>query len=389
MFYRFMTHVFALIILTIIAIAVIKRKRYWNTQIRLYLVLIIGTMGLLLLDVLSGVLDGAQFPGAVPLHYAVNVLFFIAIPTLSGYFWFLYVDYYIAKEAFYRKSTNILLMIPLFVIALLSFASIFGDFFFTIDSLNQYAPGTYYWINIGTTYGYYGIATIYVIMYRMRIRKEDLFPMLMYPLPALMAGLIEIATRVNITWSVQTIVLFLFFIHFMQVLINTDHLTRVANRFELDKYAEQLTDRIPANRVLGGLMIDINCFKQINDQYGHSMGDTALTMAANILRSSVRKEDFVARYGGDEFVILCLLKSPHHLNIILARIFAHVNDQNNKSAYPFKLSFSIGHGIYTPSVDKNVPNYIRRLDSLMYEEKKKYCLRLEENTAENAQPRSK
>ncbi len=93
----------------------------------------------------------------------------------------------------------------------------------------------------------------------------------------------------------------------MQQHLRTDKLTGLANR---DALLQQLRRRIERAREdrrsppLAVLFIDLNRFKQINDRYGHDAGDLALQEIAERLRASVRAEDTVARYAGDEFVIL-------------------------------------------------------------------------------------
>ncbi|MDX5410905.1 MAG: diguanylate cyclase [Thauera sp.] len=93
----------------------------------------------------------------------------------------------------------------------------------------------------------------------------------------------------------------------MQERLRTDRLTGLANREAL---AQQLARRIARARAdrrqprLGVLFIDLNRFKHINDSLGHEAGDRVLQEIAQRLRQSVRSEDFVARYAGDEFVIV-------------------------------------------------------------------------------------
>src|SRR5690606_8663293 len=82
----------------------------------------------------------------------------------------------------------------------------------------------------------------------------------------------------------------------------TDPLTELPNRRALDEY---LTKRAEEFRQEGSpfslLMIDLDHFKPINDNFGHPMGDSVLRETAKALREAVRRQDFVARYGGEEF----------------------------------------------------------------------------------------
>ena len=84
-----------------------------------------------------------------------------------------------------------------------------------------------------------------------------------------------------------------------------DPLTGLYNRRHLDeRLASELAASLRHGRVLSLLMIDIDHFKQVNDDRGHLAGDEALKMVAFVLRGAVRKEDVLARYGGEEFVVI-------------------------------------------------------------------------------------
>jgi diguanylate cyclase (GGDEF)-like protein len=85
----------------------------------------------------------------------------------------------------------------------------------------------------------------------------------------------------------------------------TDELTSLANRrYLMDKLDEEVRRSGRTQSPFGLLMVDLDRFKDVNDRYGHQVGDAVLTRCASILRHNVRSTDFVARYGGEEFCIL-------------------------------------------------------------------------------------
>ncbi|MCP3848853.1 MAG: diguanylate cyclase, partial [Gammaproteobacteria bacterium] len=84
-----------------------------------------------------------------------------------------------------------------------------------------------------------------------------------------------------------------------------DQLTDLYNRHYLFEAAHQrIANAIRHNHALSILMLDIDHFKRINDQYGHPTGDAVLVALANLLKKQCRDEDIIARFGGEEFVIL-------------------------------------------------------------------------------------
>ena len=88
-------------------------------------------------------------------------------------------------------------------------------------------------------------------------------------------------------------------------LARTDHLTALPNRFLLEeRFSDALAQARREGSLLAMLLIDIDRFKNINDTLGHGMGDSLLKLAASKLKSCIREGDTLARWGGDEFVLL-------------------------------------------------------------------------------------
>ena len=88
-------------------------------------------------------------------------------------------------------------------------------------------------------------------------------------------------------------------------LAHTDTLTQLANRRQLSKdISERFQPALTGGRALAVAMIDIDHFKRFNDEFGHKTGDITLQKVASVLRAALREEDFVYRYGGEEFTVV-------------------------------------------------------------------------------------
>jgi diguanylate cyclase (GGDEF)-like protein len=91
----------------------------------------------------------------------------------------------------------------------------------------------------------------------------------------------------------------------MQFLVDHDALTGIFNRGYFNRYVEKyFTDHQMNNIPFSVVLLDIDDFKQINDQFGHLIGDSVLIKMAETIGQSLHSEDLFARYGGEEFVIL-------------------------------------------------------------------------------------
>lgn len=89
-------------------------------------------------------------------------------------------------------------------------------------------------------------------------------------------------------------------------LAKTDHLTNLANRSRIDEELEKAIYNVKRyNSNISIMMLDIDHFKNVNDKFGHTIGDSVLIEFSNILKSSIRKSDLAGRWGGEEFIIIC------------------------------------------------------------------------------------
>lgn len=146
-----------------------------------------------------------------------------------------------------------------------------------------------------------------------------------------------------------------------------DTLTGVYSRFFFDLWLKKrLKDKIYNNDLYTVVMIDIDDFKKINDTYGHSVGDKAVITVANILRNSLREDDYVIRYGGDEFLLIMINLDIQNVENILKRIIERIN-QLEEFVFPISISYGVEETRELSEIEKS----IERADWKMYAEKKK------------------
>lgn len=153
-------------------------------------------------------------------------------------------------------------------------------------------------------------------------------------------------------------------------LAHYDNLTKVPNRYLLLEHLKHLIEQSKRNhRIFALLFIDLDKFKHINDSRGHAFGDQVLVEVARILERNIRSSDTVARYGGDEFVLLLedIHSKSEALNMMKA-LSAKVSSNCMINGEKLNISFSIGVALY-PDDGTTTEQLIATADRAMYTHK--------------------
>ncbi len=155
--------------------------------------------------------------------------------------------------------------------------------------------------------------------------------------------------------------------------VSLDELTRLNNRTQLKKYiAGEAAKQIGEKQERYVLMIDLNKFKMINDHYGHIEGDYALKRAADALKSACADnvyKTFIARYGGDEFIIVAKTDSEELIKKLCADIKATLIRLNDEAGAKYDLTASIGYAHYNGGIDE-FQSAMSEADEALYKDKK-------------------
>jgi len=138
-----------------------------------------------------------------------------------------------------------------------------------------------------------------------------------------------------------------------------DSLTGVYNRTYLEYNFEKIYNVFAVKSIA---MLDIDFFKKVNDTYGHQTGDEVLKYFANLIKNTLRKDDIVIRYGGEEFLIFMPNSSKEEANIILTKIKVLLKKANNK---PLDFTFSAG----VADEGDTLAEMIKKADERLYKAK--------------------
>ena len=148
-----------------------------------------------------------------------------------------------------------------------------------------------------------------------------------------------------------------------------DVLTRIPNRRATQGFLERELSRAQRNASkFSVLLIDIDDFKRVNDQWGHAVGDYALVKTAGIFQSMIRKQDWVGRWGGEEFLIIVPGSPRCDAEPLVERVRAEIaNSEYSPSGASFGITVSIGVACadHTSTVDE----ILKKADDALYRAK--------------------
>ena len=226
----------------------------------------------------------------------------------------------------------------------------------------------------------YSVFLLFAVLYILdslylyaRCRKKTgtlkLFPIQVFLAPVAVGVVVQsLFLELAIIWTTVAIAIAGILTALKNELILLDGLTGVYNRMYLKFLQEQYCQK---NLRVCGIMIDLNGFKQINDTYGHSEGDKALILVADLLRRSFCEYGVVTRYAGDEFVVMLNTTDEPLVRRLIARAkrnFARANETLGKE---YSLSAAMGYAIFDLRAE-TVDDFMNRIDREMYRDKLAY-----------------
>ena len=243
-------------------------------------------------------------------------------------------------------------------------------------------------LRVTEAYGYfqivvpviYIIAAIFFALKRARreenpIEKRRHLYIGFFPLLVVAGGLVQLllVPHLPIFCFCCTILMLAFYIQSMDLQISTDPLTKLNNRGQLMRYVSQKSNMVKEGRETAVVMLDVNDFKSINDTYGHAEGDRALIIIADALRAAVRSRSmpiFIARYGGDEFILVAHPAREEELGQLIAEIHSRLTERCRAEETPYTVAVSAGYDLLRGEKD-SFQKCAQRADERLYEEKRR------------------
>lgn len=328
-----------------------------------------AALTLCVLESLSFCLDGRTFPHARGILTLLSVLLYI-INIAAVFSWTLYVDYKLFEDSQRIRRRGRVLILPALAVLVMAAANLFTPVFFQITAANRYARTRLAFLPFLVSFSYLVYAEILIYTNRNNTRRYLFFPSILFLVTLIAASILQaLFYGVSLMWVALAISLVSVYINVQCEFSSVDALSGVYTRQYLDSHLRQITAARTADGSVAGVMIDLDRFKSINDTFGHLAGDQAIQAAGRILRGASSRTDLVARYGGDEFVILTDIHGPGDTDALIRRITDGFRRFNESGGAPYHLSFSVGTSVFSPSRE-TTDDFLKAMDMAMYENKK-------------------
>lgn len=338
--------------------------------------LLISIIAYTLMDLLCGLQENRVFSPAPWVVGVMNVLFFYCAAAVS-FLGFLYAESEFGGSWFHNRKKWLLYSLPLLILLVTIPLSLWGKFYFYIDSTGRYTKGPLYPLLLVLSYGYLvviGVRSFCGLFNKDNYaRRSEYMAIASFVVFPLISGVIQaFYTGISVICLGATLACVQIFVNLQQAKITIDPLTQINNRTKMIQYLDKCVrhQKSGSDKKLVLFMIDINDFKQINDRYGHLEGDAALIMLAEVLKQvGSHFKGLISRFGGDEFFVILEARDEEdvaHFRQELADTLAHYNQHSGK---PFTVEIGIGLAYYDPAL--SIPELIESADQALYRNKRR------------------
>ena len=373
MFYEInLTSIYVSNFIAVILLIVLFICNFWRFQYKTYENKIIISMMLIALIssfviVITYVLEGKEGSLIRFVGHVTNSYIFISNMVIA-FFWMLLIETHLKSEPKLKKK--LILSIPMLIGLIIIVINLFVPCIYELDELNYYHRKELYWAMFGIDVFYILYALILYIILKIKGGVLKFFPIYLYIGPILTGMVLEtIFPGIAISWPCLAISIAGVLASLQNETIYSDQLTGLYNRNYLNFLQKNMLSKESSH--FTGIMLDMNDFKMINDEFGHAVGDEALRQMAKLLKEAIGDMGIVLRYAGDEFIVLINSHKQVIIDACIKEIKKCIDNFNESNVAKYKLSASMGYSIYK-SKEQSIDDFMNVIDQKMYEDKKKY-----------------
>ncbi|MGI6671712.1 MAG: GGDEF domain-containing protein [Christensenellales bacterium] len=356
----------AVLLLLVVILSIRKPLHHGLFEEKMYYAMIVINIMQCILEVVTFLLNGKIEYRT--LTVVLNVLLF-SNSLIFSFFWTIYADYKLFADMRRIKRIYPFVAIPAMIIIIGSLINLGTPVFFVVDEYNIYQRTDLYIIPYAVTYFYLAYRVILIYSCRKKVNKYLFLPAMLFMFPIMIGSLLQFFFYgYSLVWIGVSIGMISLFINVQNEASYIDMLSGLYNRQYINSILLMHSKKADTTSVLAGIMLDIDGFKRINDEFGHIVGDDAISVAGKILRTAVGNKGISCRFGGDEFVVFMNVNSPKEITDMKDIIKAQATLFNEAEKKPYKINFSVGYSIYQ-SKHESIDDFLMRIDASMYEDK--------------------
>lgn len=341
-----------------------------NSSDKYYEKTLLATISFSLFALISGIFNGTSYNFSQIILIISHSLYLFS-ESLIGYF---YTNYILKRINLQEKREyKFILYIPLILSVFFLIINLTKKILFTISIDNLYSPSNYIYLYNLINAVYVLIIITYLISYYFynKNSKNEIKSLILFTLlPVVSAGIQNYNYGIILGQVGFTLSELLIYFNNQKKEANYDELTGVYNRRAFNKRANKI---YYSNKSMFLMLMDADDFKIINDKYGHLEGDKALIQIAHILNRAINnthKNYSLARYGGDEFVIVGNIRNKDEVAQLITKIEEEEKKYNKETNNKYNIKISIGYALQNDN-HTSVEDLIKEADAFMYAEKRK------------------
>ncbi len=360
----------AVLLLSIILSSSKRPIRHGFLDEKLYFLMVILNILQCIIETVVFFMDGKIVYGFHTLLIVLNAILFVN-NIIFAYSWTVYADYKLFADIKRIKRIYFFVAIPAVLIIIGCLINLATPVFFMVDEFNIYQRTYLYIIPYAVTYLYLAYGVILIYSYRKKVNKYLSLPAIQFMIPIMIGSLLQFFFYgFSLVWLGVSIGMMSLFINLQNESAYVDALSGLFNRQYLNNILLMSSKKGDAAGIPAGIMLDIDGLKSINDRFGHTVGDDAISEAGKILHTAVGDKGTVCRYGGDEFIILMYIKSQKEIMDMINIILTQAALFNKSEEKPYKINFSIGYSTYE-SQHESTDDFLKKIDASMYGDKKR------------------
>ncbi|MDC7222871.1 MAG: GGDEF domain-containing protein [Spirochaetales bacterium] len=357
---------FLFFILLMIFVILRHKKGTGAYQQKLFMAICLSTMAMMVLDVTFRFANGGGSRGFI---YLVSWLYFLVEP-IPMILWLCYLDFFLFKSM--ERLRKRLFYSPFFfVILFLMVLNFFTNGVFYIDGNHFYQRGPLIPVIVYFNLFVLVVTIVVALKRKKNVGRRVFVSLVMFGLIPLAGNLLQfLFVGTILIWPSVSVAVVFVYLFLESQRERKDYLTGLLNRQQIDDIIQERLSLLGRKGGFTLVMIDLDDFKSINDNFGHKEGDRALVQASEFIYSSVRSVDRVARFGGDEFIVLLEEVDREEVEKVIERISLKMSDRNGNEPLPYKLAVSCGYKIVPPDNKISYYDLIHEADREMYRIKK-------------------